>query len=67
VSFPGARPAEGDACAAKEAQTAQALADLRQDLHGQEVMAVQEGAPSIAVQNATHGAPAPPPDRGKGS
>jgi hypothetical protein len=32
--------------------------------HQDEVMAAHQGAPSIAVQNATHGAPAPPVDNG---
>jgi hypothetical protein len=40
--------------------------DLAGDLpaHADEVMAAHQGAPSIAEQNASHGAPAPPGDRG---
>ena len=33
-------------------------------VHQDEVMSAHQGAPSIAVQNATHGAPAPEPDYG---
>jgi hypothetical protein len=32
--------------------------------HQDEIQAAHQGAPSIAVQSATHGAPAPAPDRG---
>ena len=32
--------------------------------HQTEVEASHEGAPSVAVQNATHGAPSPAPDYG---
>ena len=42
-------------------------ADLAAGLprHEDEVMAAHEGAPSVEVQNATHGAPAPAPDLGE--
>jgi hypothetical protein len=49
---------------AKQAAAQQVHADLAADLHSREVMAHHEGQPSIAVQDATHGAPAPPVDRG---
>ena len=32
--------------------------------HQDEIRAAHQGAPSIAVQNATHGAPAPAVDKG---
>ena len=32
--------------------------------HEDEVMAAHQGAPSVAVQDVTHGAPAPAEDRG---
>jgi hypothetical protein len=32
--------------------------------HQAEVMAAHQGAPSVAVQDATHGVPAPAEDRG---
>jgi hypothetical protein len=32
--------------------------------HQDEVMAAHQGAPSVSVQNVTHGAPAPEPDHG---
>ena len=33
-------------------------------VHQDEVMAAHQGAPSVAVQDVTHGAPAPAEDRG---
>jgi hypothetical protein len=35
-------------------------------VHDDEVMAAHQGAPSVAVQSDTHGAPAPQPDHGDG-
>lgn len=48
--------------------TQQEWADLSAGLpaHEDEVMAAHQGAPSIAVQDATHGAPSPAEDRGAG-
>ncbi len=50
---------------ARQDAARQVAADLAADLHSQEIMTGHQGAPSIAVQNATHGAPAPEPDLGK--
>jgi hypothetical protein len=57
-------PAEQAAHQAAQDAALQVHADLAADLHSREVLAAHEGQPSIAVQNATHGAPAPPVDRG---
>jgi hypothetical protein len=60
-------PMEAADYQAKQAAAQQVHADLAADLHGRQVMAHHEGQPSIAVQNATHGAGIPAEDRGKGS
>ena len=61
----GQAPCEQAAQADQEARAAADAAQMRGGgPHGAEVMAAHQGAPSIAVQNATHGAPAPAPDRG---
>ena len=66
VSLPGARPAESDAYAAKQA-AAQVAAECGMSLHQDEVIAALQGQPSIAEQARTHGAGIPAEDRGKGS
>jgi hypothetical protein len=57
-------PAEQAAHQVAQDAAHQVHADLAANLHSQEVLAAAGGQPSIAVQNATHGAPAPPVDRG---
>ena len=67
MSLPGARPAESDAYAAKQAAAAQVAAECGMSLHQDEVIAALQGQPSIAEQARTHGAGIPAEDRGKGS
>lgn len=59
-------PAEQATWQAGQDAAQQVHADLAGNLHGDEVMAAHSGLPSIAEQSATHGAPLPAPDHGKG-
>jgi len=64
VSTPdrGALLAAQEAWAAGKAYRPEPAEDTR--THAAEIRASHQGAPSIAVQSATHGAPAPAVDRG---
>lgn len=56
--------AEQAAHQAAQDAAGQVAADLAADLHSREVLASHQGSPSVSEQSHTHGAPAPPVDKG---